>query len=117
MTVVLSVCNGWASPADCSWKLRDITDRKKKEELLHKMTEVPRQLVEGVMRPAPTSPLSEHEREILRLFSQGKNSEAVAQTLGITPQTLRNHLHHINQKLHTHDRLEAVTHAVQRRLL
>lgn len=99
---------------------RDITDRKKKEELLRKMTEVSHHLVEmteGVTRPAPTSPLSQHETHILRLFSQGKNSETIAQTLGITPQTLRNHLHHINRKLHTHDRLAAVTHAIQRKLL
>jgi DNA-binding CsgD family transcriptional regulator len=30
---------------------------------------------------------------------------------------LRNHLHHINRKLRTHSRLEAVTHAQQRGLL
>lgn len=35
----------------------------------------------------------------------------------ITLQTLRDHLHHINQKLHTHNRLEAVTHAIQRKLV
>lgn len=32
-------------------------------------------------------------------------------------QTLRNHLHHINRKLHTHTRLEAVTHAQRRGLI
>jgi DNA-binding CsgD family transcriptional regulator len=47
----------------------------------------------------------------------GKNSAEIARTLGITLQTLRNHLHHINQKLNTHNRLEAVTHAMQRKLL
>ena len=31
--------------------------------------------------------------------------------------TLRNHLHHINRKLRTHTRLEAVTHAQQRGLI
>ena len=30
---------------------------------------------------------------------------------------LRNHLHHINQKLRTHNRLEAVMNAIQRKLI
>jgi DNA-binding CsgD family transcriptional regulator len=69
------------------------------------------------LRPAPITLLSEHEREILRWFSMGKNSAEIARRMKITLQILRNHLHHINQKLHTHNRLEAVTHAMQRKLL
>jgi DNA-binding CsgD family transcriptional regulator len=98
----------------------DITERKKNEELLQKMMQISRQLVslpDVVIGPIPISPLSEHEKSILRFFSSGKNAAQIARTLGITPQTLRNHLHHINQKLHTHNRLEAVTHAAQRNLL
>ncbi|MGH9605162.1 MAG: LuxR C-terminal-related transcriptional regulator [Terracidiphilus sp.] len=41
----------------------------------------------------------------------------MAKALKISPQTLRNHLHHINRKLRTHNRLEAVTHAQQRHLI
>jgi LuxR family maltose regulon positive regulatory protein len=63
------------------------------------------------------SPLSEKELQILRLFSSGKNSPEIAESLQISLQTLRNHLHHINQKLRTHNRLEAVTHAIQRKLI
>jgi DNA-binding CsgD family transcriptional regulator len=99
---------------------RDITDRKKIEGLLHKMLDISRQLSnlrEVALRPVPITPLSEQEKEILRSFSMGKNSAEIARTLGITLQTLRNHLHHINQKLNTHNRLEAVTHAMQRKLL
>jgi PAS domain S-box-containing protein len=98
----------------------DITERKKNEELLHRMIDVSRELSniqERVLNPMPITPLSEQERQILRLFSRGKNSTEIARKLGITLQTLRNHLHHINQKLHTHNRLEAVTHAMQRKLL
>ncbi|HKU61032.1 MAG TPA: LuxR C-terminal-related transcriptional regulator [Gemmatimonadales bacterium] len=40
-----------------------------------------------------------------------------ARRLKISAQTLRNHLHHINRKLRTHNRLEAVTHAQRRGLL
>lgn len=99
---------------------RDITVRRKNEELLHKMMDISRQLAnipDVAIGPTPISPLSEHEKDILRLFSSGKNAAQIARNLGITPQTLRNHLHHINQKLHTHNRLEAVTHATQRKLL
>ena len=68
-------------------------------------------------RPAPVSPLTAQEKRILRLFAQGTASAAVARTLGISPHTLRNHLHHINRKLRTHSRLEAVTHAIKRNLI
>lgn len=98
----------------------DITERRRGEELLRKVTALSRQLAtipDVIGRPAPISPLSEQEKEILHMFSVGKNSAEIARKLGITLQTLRNHLHHINRKLHTHNRLEAVTHAVQRKLL
>ena len=98
----------------------DITQQKKNEELLRKMTQISRQLAsvpDVVGRISPVSPLSEQEREILQLFSVGKNATEIARKLGITLQTLRNHLHHINQKLHTHNRLEAVTLAIQRKLV
>ena len=101
---------------------RDITKRKQQEELLHSMLQVSKQIVamsdgNGIGRPAPVSPLSEQEQGILRLFSEGKNSAEIARNLGITLQTLRNHLHHANEKLGTHNRLEAVTHAMHRKMI
>ena len=101
---------------------RDITKRKQQEELLHRMLQVSKQIVamsdgNGTGRLAPVSSLSEQEQSILRLFSEGKNSAEIARNLGITLQTLRNHLHHANEKLGTHNRLEAVTHAMCRKLI
>lgn len=101
---------------------RDITQRKLQEELLHNLLEVSKQIVvmsdgNGSARPAPVSPLSEQEHRVLRLFSEGKNSAEIAQKLGISLQTLRNHLHHANEKLGTRNRLEAVTHAMHRHLI
>ena len=66
---------------------------------------------------APVEPLSEQERRILKLFADGGNPAAIAGHLSISAQTLRNHLHHINRKLRTHNRLEAVTHAQRRGLI
>ena len=63
------------------------------------------------------APPSVQERRILTLFSKGGNPAAIARQLKISPQTLRNHLHHINRKLRTHNRLEAVTHAQRRGLI
>jgi DNA-binding CsgD family transcriptional regulator len=84
------------------------------------MLEAARQLVAFADDPsqhAPVEALSQHERRILQLFAEGKNSASIARTLRISAQTLRNHLHHINRKLRTHNRLEAVTHAQRRGLL
>jgi PAS domain S-box-containing protein len=99
---------------------RDITQRRHKEELLDRMTEVARQIVSvsgDASDHAPVESLSEQERRILKLFAEGRNPAAIARTLRISAQTLRNHLHHINRKLRTHNRLEAVTHAQRRGLL
>ena len=74
-------------------------------------------LQDTVAGTAPIAPLSSQELEILKLFAVGTSAPRIAKALGISPQTLRNHLHHINQKLRTHNRLEAVMHALQRRLI
>jgi DNA-binding CsgD family transcriptional regulator len=71
----------------------------------------------GIGRPAPVSSLSEQEQSVLHLFSEGKNSQEIARALGISLQTLRNHLHHVNDKLGTHNRLQAVMHAIHRKLI
>lgn len=99
---------------------RDISAQKKREDVLGRMVAISKEVVnlEGaVTGAAPITPLSSQELEILRMFAVGATAPRIARTLGISPQTLRNHLHHINRKLRTHNRLEAVTHALQRRLI
>jgi len=99
---------------------RDISVQKSREEAFRKMIAVSREvsaMEDSVNGAAPITPLSSHELEILRMFAAGKDAPRIAKALGISPQTLRNHLHHINKKLRTHNRLEAVTHAVQRHLI
>lgn len=98
----------------------DVTEQKKSEELTRKMLDLSKQLSslgEASAHAEPISPLSEQEKNILRMFAEGKDSDEVARTFSISPQTLRNHLHHINQKLRTHNRLEAVMNAIQRKLI
>ena len=105
---------------------RDITKRKQEEQLLHGMLQISKQIVamsggngngNGKGHLVPVSSLSEQEQSILRRFSDGKNSSEIARSLGITLQTLRNHLHHVNEKLGTHNRLQAVMHAMHRKLI
>lgn len=98
----------------------DITEQKRTEQLVRKILDFSQQLGEigaTAGRAAPASPLSAQETQILRLFAEGKDSPQTARALGISQQTLRNHLHHINQKLRTHNRLEAVMNAIQRKLI
>jgi PAS domain S-box-containing protein len=101
---------------------RDITQRKQHEDLLHQMLQLSKQIVAvsdagETGRLSPVSSLSEQEQSILRFFSDGKNSAEIARTLGISLQTLRNHLHNVNDKLGTHSRLQAVLCAIHRKLI
>ena len=100
--------------------VRDINAQKKREEIFGRMVAISKEvanLEDAVAGAAPIAPLSSQELEILKMFAVGTTAPRIAKALGISPQTLRNHLHHINQKLRTHNRLEAVMHALQRRLI
>lgn len=99
---------------------RDITQRRINAALLDRLLEVARQVValpDEVSQQARGETLTNHERQILKLFAEGNNSASIARKLAISAQTLRNHLHHINRKLGTHSRLEALTTAQRRGLI
>jgi PAS domain S-box-containing protein len=100
--------------------MHDVDKRHRSEQLVKRITEVARELLllsESASSLAPVTPLSDQERRILALFAEGNDPGTIAATLNISAQTLRNHLHHINRKLRTHNRLEAVTHAQRRGLI
>ena len=99
---------------------RDISQSRRNATLVNRMLEASRELIalaDDASHHAPVQPLSDQERRILKQFAAGKNAKAIARSLSISPQTLRNHLHRINRKLRTRNRLEAVTHAQRRGLL
>ena len=56
---------------------------------------------------APSSPLSERERAVLRLAEQGRSNKEIADSLGLSPGTVRNYLHEAAQKLDAANRVEA----------
>lgn len=99
---------------------RDIEHDRRNTELVNRMLESARQLIalaQDPSRHATVESLSDQELLILKLLAEGRSSTTIGRKLHISQRTLRNHLHHINLKLRTHNRLEAVTHAQRRGLI
>jgi two-component system OmpR family response regulator len=57
---------------------------------------------------APPSPLTEREREVVKLLADGKTYKQVATAMRLSQSTVRNHLHNVYQKLGVVDRAQAV---------
>ncbi|HLF65477.1 MAG TPA: response regulator transcription factor [Saprospiraceae bacterium] len=62
------------------------------------------------MRPAEpsSSPLSSREHEVLSLLSRGLLYKEIAHQLGISANTVRQHIHNIYRKLHVQNKVEAI---------
>ncbi|HET7632495.1 MAG TPA: PAS domain-containing protein [Gemmatimonadaceae bacterium] len=108
------------SPAVIVHLAHDITASRERRAAYGHLEQVAREIVQmddAEPHLVPVSPLSEQEQRILRAFAEGLGPADVARSLDISTQTLRNHLHHVNQKLGTHNRLEAVMHAQRRRFI
>lgn len=61
--------------------------------------------------------LSAREQEVLRLLAVGKGLPQIAESLGITGSTVRNHVQNILRRLGVHSRLDAVLFAQKNGLL
>ncbi|MGH9930070.1 MAG: LuxR C-terminal-related transcriptional regulator [Pyrinomonadaceae bacterium] len=100
--------------------MRDIREKKKTEQLTNRVLRMARNLVSGAEESGalpPISPLTAQERNILRLLAAGKTTKEITAELQISMRTLRNHTYHVNQKLHTRSRIEAVMQALKRGLV
>ena len=100
--------------------MRDIREKKKAEQLTNRVLQMARNLVSGAEESGglpPISPLTAQERNILRLLAAGKTTKEITAELQISMRTLRNHTYHVNQKLHTRSRIEAVMQALKRGLV
>ncbi len=98
--------------------LHDITDDHNREAFVMQVQQAASALTtEAPPKPANGPPLllSPRETEILRLLATGASTRAIAETLCISPATVRNHIQQIMTSLHAHSRLEAVVKALQRR--
>jgi two-component system response regulator NreC len=68
-------------------------------------------------RRADEDPLSEREREVLRLLALGHTNQEIAKTLFISVRTAETHRAHIMQKLRLSSRAELVRYALAEGLL
>ena len=57
--------------------------------------------------------LSRREKAVLALLAQGKNNEGIANSLVISPQTVKTHIQNILNKLGVHSRLAAIAFAMR----
>ena len=64
-----------------------------------------------------TGSLSRRELEVLTLVARGLNNKAIAETLFISENTVKNHIRNIHEKLQVHSRMEAVVRAVREGVL
>lgn len=97
--------------------VRNIDDRKRAERFASDVRELVHRLESG-LRAAVSGfpPLTAQEERILELLRRGVGTKEIARRLEIGTGTLRNHVHHLHQKLGTHSRLEAVVTAEKRGL-
>jgi PAS domain S-box-containing protein len=73
---------------------------------------------------APSAPkvrppvrLTRRQKEILENLTTGVSTEAIADTLCLSPRTVRNHVNNILNSLGVHSRLEAVTYSIRNGLV
>ena len=68
-------------------------------------------------RDGESAPLTPREVEVIALLREGRSTRAMADRLGPSPSTVRNHTQAILRKLGAHSRLEAVASATRRGLV
>jgi two-component system, NarL family, response regulator NreC len=71
----------------------------------------------AAVRAAVEDPLSDREREVLRLLALGHTNQEIAKTLFISVRTAETHRAHIMQKLRLATRAELVRYAIEHGLL
>ncbi len=84
-------------------------------QLLHGLTRVSREVLEP--RGLSLSRLTDRERQVLRLISQGHATREVAVELSYSERTVKNVVHDVVTKLGARSRSHAVAHAVREGLI
>ncbi len=107
---------------------RDVTERRRVETLARRAVETlqdlanaqdmpARGMLASDLRPPAVPALSKRELQVLQLLASGLSTRQIADNLGISPITARNHLTHLVAKLGARNRLEAVLFASRRNLV
>lgn len=125
MSTIVFHGNGEHSGRSIVHLFRNITQKKKDEELLNDVLaaakrlqnerlshRLPRESAAGIS-PA----LTDREAEVLSLLAHGWSTGDMAKALSISHSTVRNHIRNILTKLQVHSRLEAVLYALNHGLV
>lgn len=105
---------------------RDVTQRRGLEERAEKAMAALKQYLaeDGIgeagspqSSPTPLPQLTRREQEVLRLLASGLNTGQMAESLGVSPITARNHITSLLKKLGVENRLQAVLYASHYRLV
>jgi RNA polymerase sigma factor (sigma-70 family) len=83
-------------------------------KLLEEFARLARGIPEAI---PPRDKLSPREHEVLELLTQGATNKEIASSLGISENTVKNHLKNILEKLHLANRVQAATYALQKGLI
>ena len=78
---------------------------------------IPRHIASRLAERMVRTDLTARELEILKLLSKGPTNKQIGHALGISDNTVRNHVLKIMEKLEVADRTEAATTAIQRGLV
>jgi PAS domain S-box-containing protein len=93
--------------------VRDVTSRRSIEQRAASLLEI----APEVPPRAGNRGITRREAEVLRLLSCGLSNREIADTLSISPTTVRNHIEHLLGKLAVHSKLEAVVTAARAGLI
>jgi DNA-binding CsgD family transcriptional regulator len=75
------------------------------------------QAISPALRSVPSLPLTARQMEVLRLLAQGIAPIGIAETLGVSLHTVRNHIQGIARRLRAHSRVEMVSKAYRAGLI
>jgi DNA-binding NarL/FixJ family response regulator len=78
---------------------------------------IPREIAARLAERMMRTELTARELEILRMLAKGPTNKQIGKALGISDNTVRNHVNSIIEKLEVNDRTEAATTAIQRGLI
>ena len=82
-------------------------------KLVSEFAAISKRADERAMRPA----LTPRELEVLQFAADGLTNRQIGRRLGISENTVKNHIRNILEKLHLHSRMEAVLYAVRAELI
>jgi DNA-binding NarL/FixJ family response regulator len=78
---------------------------------------IPHRIASRLAERMTRSNLTPRELEILKILAKGLTNKQIAHALGISDNTVRNHINSIIEKLEVSDRTEATTTAIQRGII